>query len=180
MLDTGKHLLNRIKLGDEIAFENFMKSYGSALYYYAYGIIKQKECAEEVVSDVFLEVWKMRASLDEIEDIKSWLFAVTYRKSISTLRKERQREHLSLDEVEDFVFSPQQSPDQSIITEQEMELLNQAINKLPPKCKHVFYLAKVEKIAYKDIAAQLSISVNTVNNHVATALKQIHQTLKNI
>lgn len=173
-----KHLLDNIRLGDEVAFEIFMKNYSSMLHYYAYGITKHKEYAEEVVSDVFFEVWKARFTLDNIDNMKSWLFVATYRKCISLLRKEQNRKHLSFDEIEDFTIVSQHSPDQSIITEQEMERINNAIDKLPPKCKHVFYLAKVEKIAYKDIAELLSISVNTVTNHVAFALKTVHKILK--
>ena len=59
-----------------------------------------------------------------------------------------------------------------------MDKINRAIQSLPPKCKHVFFLAKVEKMPYKQIAEMLDISVKTINNHIAMALEKISVFLK--
>ena len=53
------NVIYRIAKGDEMAFDAFMDYYSSTLYHYAYGIIGNKESAEEVVSDVFFEIWKI-------------------------------------------------------------------------------------------------------------------------
>ena len=55
----------RIVDGDEIAFNRFMEHYSSRLYHYTFALLGQKESAEEIVSDVFFEVWKNRKSLTE-------------------------------------------------------------------------------------------------------------------
>jgi RNA polymerase sigma-70 factor (ECF subfamily) len=138
-----------------------------------------KEAAEEIVSDVFFEVWKMRDDLEKIQNIKSWMLVATYRKSISYLRKESDKTHhiISFDEIDHFHFEPVQSPDQEIISREEVERINTAIEKLPPKCKHVFFLAKIERLPYIEIADMLGISVKTINNHVASALKEIAKAL---
>ncbi len=167
-----------IASGNEISFEYFMSSYSNRLFHYAMGIVKSKETAEEVVSDVFLEVWKNRSSLLEIENLNSWLYTVTYRKCISSIRKDADVQSVSLDDVDDFLFTPIQSPDEAIISKEEMNKINQAIQSLPPKCKHVFYLAKIEKLPYKEISDILNISIKTINNHIATALEKISSFLK--
>jgi len=169
--------IDRIMSGDELSFNDFMRIYAPLLYNYAYGIVKTREPAEEIVSDVFFEVWKMRSHLDKIKNIKAWMSVATYRKSISYLRKESGKNSLSFDEVDQFVFEPVHAPDEEMISHEEIKKINAAIEMLPPKCKHVFYLAKVEGLPYKDISEMLNISVKTINNHIAYALEAISRNL---
>ena len=167
----------RIVDGDEIAFNRFMEHYSSRLYHYTFALLGQKESAEEIVSDVFFEVWKNRKTLADIENMNAWIQTITYRKAISYLRKGTAKTDLLLDDIGDFIFDPIQSPDEEMISKEEMEKINDAIQQLPPKCKHVFFLAKIEGLPYKDIAALLDISVKTINNHIAFALEEIAKKL---
>ncbi|QIU93230.1 RNA polymerase sigma factor [Bacteroides faecium] len=169
--------IDRIMNGDEAAFCRFMECHSSRLYHYVYALIGQKEPAEEVVSDVFYEVWKNRSGLAEIENMNAWIQTITYRKAISYLRKETGKAEVLLDDIGDFIFAPIQSPDEEMISKEEMEKINDAIQKLPPKCKHVFFLAKIEGLPYKEIANLLDISVKTINNHIAFALEKIAENL---
>lgn len=169
--------IDRIVNSDEAAFCRFMEYYSSRLYHYVYALIGQKEPSEEVVSDVFFEVWKNRRTLAGIENMNAWIQTITYRKALSYLRKEKGKADLLLDDIGDFIFAPIQSPDEAMISRKEMEKINNAIQQLPPKCKHVFFLAKIEGLPYKDIAALLDISVKTINNHIAFALEEIAKKL---
>ena len=81
-------LIRLVSEGDEKAFDRLMDVYSPPLYNYAYGIIGNKELAEEVVSDVFLDLWKLGGAISEINNLKSFLNTVVYRKSISCIRKE--------------------------------------------------------------------------------------------
>jgi DNA-directed RNA polymerase specialized sigma24 family protein len=58
--------------------------------------------------------------------------------------------------------------------------IEQAINQLPPKTKLVFQMAKIEGLKYKEIAEILGISVNTIDNHIANAIKKLSVVLKNL
>ena len=146
----------RIVDGDEIAFNRFMEHYSSRLYHYTFALLGQKESAEEIVSDVFFEVWKNRKSLAEIGNMNAWIQTITYRKAISFLRKETGKYELSFDDIEDFIFEPVQSPAEEMISKEEMAKINDAI---------------------QDIADMLNISVKTINNHIAFALDEIAKRL---
>ena len=65
--------IDRIVNSDEAAFCRFMEHYSSRLYHYVYALIGQKESSEEVVSDVFFEVWKNRRTLAGIENMNAWI-----------------------------------------------------------------------------------------------------------
>lgn len=170
--------IDEIVRGNELSFELFMKNHANSLYHYAIGFTKQKESAEEIVSDVFYEVWKSRKILPSIKNVQAWLCTITYHKSISYIRKENGYKEISFDEIDNFFLEAVQSPDEEIIAKERMELINKAIQVLPPKCKHVFFLAKIENLPYKEIAEMLHISVKTINNHISFALDKIRNYLK--
>ena len=112
-----------------------------------------------------------------VGNMNAWIQTITYRKAISFLRKETGKYELSFDDIEDFIFEPVQSPAEEMISKEEMAKINDAIQQLPPKCKHVFFLAKIDGLPYKDIADMLNISVKTINNHIAFALDEIAKRL---
>ncbi|MBD5233343.1 MAG: RNA polymerase sigma-70 factor [Bacteroidales bacterium] len=172
------NVIYRIVNGDERAFDAFMDYYSGMLYRYAYGILGNREDAEEVVSDVFVEVWKVRKGLLEIESMKAYLYTITYRKAVSMLRHTSLRtDVVSLEGVENFTVSTLVSPDQSLISKEELDALNRAIESLPEKCRKVFFLAKIERIPYNEIASMLNITLATVNYHVGYAMNHLRKLL---
>lgn len=179
-MDKIPEYINLIKKGDELSFRYFVDSFSKDLFYYARCIVHSKELAEEIVSDVFFDVWKNRDKLDEIQNIKSWLITLVHNKSISYLRKEDSAGvTVSWDEIEGFsIVGNLQSPDEQIISREDMAEINRIIQNLPPKCKMVFVLAKIERMPYKEIADMLNISVKTINNHIIKALSIISMAVK--
>ena len=148
------------------------------IYYHAYGIVSNKEMAEEIVSDVFLEAWRKRKVLPEVKALKAWLNTIAYRKSISYLRKEKKHDNtFAVEEITSFTFPETETPVDGLINKEEIKMLDAAINTLPPKCKHVFYLAKFEQLPYTEIAQILEISLATVNYHVSTAMSALKKKL---
>lgn len=176
-MNEGGFSVQKIKEGDQIEFCSFVDLYSKDLYHFALGYVNVRELAEEVVSDVFLEVWNNRFRLDEIVNIKSWLLVMVRNRAISYLRKEQIDNTVSFDEIGEFHVPLFQLPDDNIISREEIAKINQAIAALPPRCKEVFVLAKIEKQPYKKIAEMLNISVKTINVHIAKALNIISQSL---
>ena len=171
MEDLERELL-LISKGDELAFNSFMNRYSKRLYYHAFGILSNKEMAEEVVGDVFFEVWKLRSTLLEIASMSSWLNTISY------LRKEvKSNQEISFEELQNFSFPDMQTPMDDMLSREEIQCLNEAINSLPPKCKHVFFLAKLEQMPYAEIARMLQISLPTVNYHIGYAMNALRKRL---
>jgi RNA polymerase sigma-70 factor (ECF subfamily) len=94
---------------------------------------------------------------------------------LSKFRKERDT---TLDEVLVRFEIDEITPETAFFTSEVRTEIEQAINQLPPKTKLVFQMAKVEGLKYKEIAEILNISVNTIDNHIATAIKKLSIVLK--
>ena len=84
-MDAPYHELLLAAAGSELGFNSLMQRFSSMLYSHAYGILGNKEMAEEVVSDVFFETWKRRKQLVEFDNVRSWLCRVVHRKAIDYL-----------------------------------------------------------------------------------------------
>ena len=136
--------------------------------------------SNDLLYDVFFEVWQHRDRFSEVKNEKAWLLKVTHNKVVSWLRKNGNGQVLvPWDEVGDYgTLVDLQTPDSRIISREEISRINQVVNQLPPRCRQVFVLAKIEKLPYKEIAEVLGISVKTINIHVAKALEFISSVLK--
>lgn len=166
---------------DERSLRRLFEAYSNDLLYYAQYLLHSKEEAEEIVSDVFFEVWQNREKFSEVKQEKLWLLRVTHNKAVSLLRKKgNDFSSVSWEEIGDYGTPVDlQTPDARLISQEEMNRINRVIAQLPPRCRQVFVLAKIERLPYKEIADFLGISVKTINIHVAKALEAISSALKN-
>lgn len=177
MAEADKTELYLISQGNELAFDYFMDLYSTKLYYHVYGIIGRHELAKEIVSDIFMEVWKRRKHITEIENMAAWLNKIAFSKAVSTYRKEFRHDNISIDSLPQFHLPEMASPLDNVVTEERRRLLYEAINTLPPKCKYILMLAKIEGMAYADIAEMLNITTATVNYHITYALAHLRKKL---
>lgn len=158
---------------DESAYrELFLRLY-VPLKKFAAGFLRSAETAEETVSDVFMEIWRRRSGLMDIEDLKVYMYISVRNASLRKLQQQKKDSTVSLDDFSYEFTSTYISPEDAILTSELLQKIQTVINDLPPRCKLVYKLAKEDKLRYKDISAILNISVKTVDNQLATALKRI-------
>jgi RNA polymerase sigma-70 factor (family 1) len=158
---------------DEHAFGQLYAAYMPMLFRFANTMIKSKVLAEEVVSDVFIRIWQNRADLQKIENFKLYLYVSTKNTALNYLSRHFRREVVSLEEMSLNTEISPYNPEQLLITSEAVKKINQEIHKLPPRCKLIFKLVKEDRLRYKDIAALLNISVKTIDNQMAIALRKI-------
>lgn len=167
----------KISEGDQKAFQSIVYEYSDSLLTFSVGLVRKYEIAEEIVSDAFVSVWNHRDKIREIRDLKSYLYILVRNGSISYLRKLNGRKEISIDDIQEYYTLPVTGPETEDFNEDILCQLNKAIDQLPPKCKMVFTLAKIQGMKYKEISDILDISVKTINNHIANALVHISQSL---
>lgn len=172
--DEIKELQLRIaKSNDDHAFGQLYMSFIHNLQKFAYSIIKNRELAEEIVSDVFLKIWQNRADLVKIENFKLYLYISTKNTALNYLSRHFRKEIISLDEMSLNIPAINYNPENLMITGEAVKKIEFAIQNLPLRCRLIFKLAKEDGLKYNDIAKLLNISVNTIDNQMAIALKKI-------
>jgi RNA polymerase sigma-19 factor, ECF subfamily len=158
---------------DETAYRELYLLFHKPLLHFAQSFVSSREAAEEIVSDVFIKVWQNRRSLDEIRQLKVYLYVSTKNNSLRHLQTQQKSAALALDEADVQLQSTQQDPEQMMITAEMMSRIDKAINNLPPRCKMIYKMSREDRLRYKEIAQILDISVKTIDNQLAIALKRI-------
>ena len=169
-------LINRIIEGDQIAFKAFFEQYYPLLIEFSRYFVKSNQNAEEVVTDVFVKVWYNREKLLEIKDLKAYLFTLTKRESLNYIRNNKLNNKLFV-QLDDQLKITVVNPEYEYLYAEILEVLNNAINDLPEKCRLVFQMVKEKGMKYKEVAALLEISEKAVEMHVSKALHRIKQAL---
>lgn len=165
-------LMSRIKAGDLSAFDLLYKRYYSRLYRFAFSLLKSVEDSENIVQDTFLSFLENIHKIEKDISVKYYIFTITHNCTISLIRKRSKESKFT-----EYLRSIQSDEEDVVYSEDEhRELVRKVkliINQLPDRQREVYLLHKVENLKYKEIAEQLDISVNTVENHISRALKSI-------
>lgn len=159
--------------GDEHAYAQLYIAYMPYLLKFANSIIKNNELAQEIVSDVFIKIWQNRTDINKIENFKLYLYVSTKNTALNYLSRHFRKEIISLEEMSLNIPVNSYNPEQLLITSEAVKKINYEIHKLPPRCKLIFKLVKEDKLRYNEIARLLNISVKTIDNQMAIALKKI-------
>lgn len=158
---------------DQQAYKDLFTSFYPYLFNFARTLVKTKETAEEVVSDVFIRIWERRNELDKVENLKVYLYVSTRNTAYNYLEKQKRTATNSIDDYQAEFTSVYFDPEQLLITADMLALIQKAIDQLPPKCKIIFKLVKEDGLKYRDVAEILNISIKTVENQLAIALYKL-------
>lgn len=147
------------------------------LHRFSFSLVKSREGAEEIVSDVFIKLWQIREQLNKIENLKVYLYTITKNLSLNHITKNSKKPVIHLGQMNVAAGIEFKSPEDLYISREVISLVNQVIRELPPQCKLIFQLVKEEGLKYKEVAIILNISVFTVRNQVALATQKIADAL---
>jgi RNA polymerase sigma-70 factor (family 1) len=169
-------LMQEIKAGNLLAFDELYLLYSKRLYRFSLSIIKSHEEAENIVQDVFMNLWINREKVEKNSRVKYYLFTIAYNSAISIIRR-KTRELGFLEYLKTLQDLMQEPVDIQAEYNELEEKLNKIIHSLPERQKEVYILHRIEGLKYSEISERLNISVNTIENHMSRALKTIRENL---
>ncbi len=172
------HLCKKIANHDQLAYRQLFILFYNKLFRFVTGFTKNKELTEEIVSDVFINIWRRRTSIEEINNLKLYLYISAKNIAFNYLKKLHREKLEDLDTVEIEPQAPFADPAEVMITREMNNRLRTAINELPPRCKLIFILVKEDGLSYKQAAQLLNLSISTIENQLAIALKKIAGAIK--
>lgn len=168
-------LLERLRQGDETAFDAIFRAWYPSLVRAAESIVQSRAVAEEVVQDVMLELWRRRESLARDSSPQAYLFQSTRNRALNHVRHERV-ERRGEPEAVGLAAVNASAPAQ--LVEEEIEVaLRSAVSELPARCREVFELSRTHGLKYAEIATVLGISVKTVEAQMGKALRTLREKL---
>lgn len=176
-LDIIRHLVIKISNDDENAFTQLFELYFSKIYKFTGYFTKWEEARQEIVSDVFITLWKNRIKLQDVNNFESYSFILTKNKSLDYLDKYSEKPTYPLDIALEF-HNHYETPEGKILTKELEKFISKSINELPERCKLIFKMTRDEGLSYREIAEILSISEKTVNAQMVTAIKKLGHTLR--
>lgn len=173
---TDQEIWNGIVYGDTWAFNLLYDRYWLRLFKTAHYLLDDEQACEELVHDVFITLWRQRASL-EIINFSSYINRVTRNEVLHHLRIQRP----VVASIEgDGVYEPSvQNLGHSRLEKLDTQKAIDALLKdVPKRCREIFYMSKMQHLSNEEIAISLNINKHTVENQLTYAIKYLRSNLK--
>lgn len=166
--------LRQIAVGDEEAFRHLYLSYYDRLYRFARLHLNNAETAEDIVSELFYQLWKGRRELPQIGNFNAYVYRAIRNSCLNSLKTSNRNLDCDLSHPK-----LQVSVDPALAADEEVDyrLLNQALSEavegLPERCRQIFKLAREDGLSHREIAAILEIALTTVEGQLAIAKRRL-------
>lgn len=184
LLYNEPELLRQVAGGSEQAFRRLFDAYRRRLYTYAYRVTGSREVTEDIVQDIFLQVWTMREKLPTITNLNAYLHKAAHHAAYRSLEKIAREElvlhHLKTQSAsrEKIGQSGPNSPAAQLLSREIREQIQSLVDQLTPRQRQVFLLSREEGLKQQEIAQKLGIGYESVKSHLADALKFLRSELR--
>jgi len=168
---TDDELAFLLKQSNSAAFEKIYSKYWDRLFDYAYKRLNNAELCEEIVQEIFIRLWDRRESLEFTTGLMNYLFTAARYSVIDQYR--RQLVQNSFIAASKYNLHIDNSTEERIFVNDLKKYLDDLIGTLPPKCKSVYELSRLQYKTNKEIAEILHISEKTVEGHLTKALQRL-------
>jgi RNA polymerase sigma-70 factor (family 1) len=176
---SDEELLDLLKQGQESAFDCLYIRYRNKLIHIAQNRTQSRTTAEEIVQDVFTDLWQKRDSLTLTKTFSAYIHTSVKYEVLDHIRSLKVKQTY-LDQLAMFETHLTDATRQQIEANELDYHLNQQINALPDKCREVFKLSRFENYTVQEIAEKLNISPDTAKYHISHALRELRVGLRDI
>ena len=164
----------QLRMGNEKAYDFLIESYYAKLCVYAHSLTSDRPGAEDIVQNVFVDIWTRRKNINPDLSLRNYLYRSVYNGFIDQYRKNKPVIYLEkkyLEALDTVVEAEQTNLDELMVK------VNKEIEKLPPRCKEIFLLNKREGLTHTEIAEHLNISTKTIEGHMTRAFRILGEKL---
>lgn len=172
-------LVRRIRAGDERALEQVFRSYYSGMCAFVRRFVHAPDISEELVQDVFFKLWTKRETLSEIDALRTYLFRAARNTALNHLRRRKLETAWEEQEAARGEQATLGATDDEAATDEVTRAVNEAVGRLPMRCREIFLMSRQGGLTYSEIATRLGISVKTVETQMGRALKSLRASLAN-
>ncbi len=182
-----RRLIKQARAGDQKAFEKLLKKYRNLVYHVMMRMVRNPQEAEDLCQEAFIKAFGALASFNEEFAFSTWLMKIATNNCIDFLRKKKLRTY-SIDEpiqykeekVQVELPDREPSPERQMLDEERSKMINDAIQSLPPRYRHVIVLRHKEEKSYEEIAELLKLPLGTVKARIFRAREMLNKKIKDI
>ncbi len=164
---SDQELLEGLKKGCQDSFKTIYGRNFQKLYAYAMGLTRDPQMTEDLLQELFIGLWQKRESLT-IENLGAYLKMALRNKIINSYKRNK---YVDLDEELIATFPSADNIEDRFLGDDLEREFESILNKLPQRCRNVFYLSRIKMYRNKEIAEELNISIRTVETHISHALR---------
>lgn len=182
--DLDAQLMLRVRDGDEESFGVLLDKHRNSLVHFVYRMVQDQPVSEELAQEVFLRIYKTRASYEPTAKFTTWMFRIATHLALNWLRDEKNaRSEARLDEDRGGDMPAREVPDRKPTVEQRMvynarlQEIRDAIAQLPEKQRAAVLMHKYEEMEYSQIAAVLECSESAVKSLLFRAYETLRSRL---
>ncbi len=170
-------LLEKFRAGNAMAFNILFKKYYNGLLGYALKNLRDSGLAEELCMDVMLGLWKQKGEIEVQDDLKPYLYK-SVKNAIYNHYRKKALQTVSLDILTELPHLTSRDADHELQLKELQNIYNEQLEKLSPQRRKVYEMSRLENKSYSEIAADLNLSVNTVENYMVASLAFFRKNLK--
>jgi len=168
---TDEALVASIAKGDKRALQTLYGRHNVRVYRFALRFLNDEALAEDMVSEVFFDVWRQAERFEGRSKVSTWLLAMARNKALSVLRR-RSTEELD-EEVAEFIEDPSDDPEVSMQKKQQTSLLQECLTQLSPAHREIVDLVYYHGKTIDEVVEIIGVPVNTVKTRMFYARKRI-------
>ena len=168
---TDEALVLAIAGGDKRALQVLFGRHNVRVYRFVLRFLNDEALAEDMVSEVFLDVWRQAERFERRSQVSTWLLAIARNKALSVLRR-RSTEELD-EEVAEFIEDPSDTPEVSMQKRQQTTVLQECLKQLSAAHREIVDLVYYHEKTIDEVATIIGVPVNTVKTRMFYARKRI-------
>jgi RNA polymerase sigma-70 factor (family 1) len=175
MNESDEQLIERVTQSNEEAFRLLFEKYQPILFRNILHSVRDADAAHDVVQETFIRVWQHRASLRPSESFLAYVFRISRNLVLdgAKYREVRRRLENEIPHASTSGDDPESATELSMLEEK----LAEVVRELPPKCREVFILSRMEGMSHAEISKHLNLSPKTVENQITRALEFLRRSL---
>ena len=169
-------LIERIASGDKLAMQVLFARHQVRVYRFVLRLVRDQSVAEELVGEVFLDVWRQAGRFEARSTVSTWLLAIARYKALSALRRRTDQE--LDDDKAATIEDPGDSPEVAVLKQNKGEVLRQCLTALTPEHREIVDLVYYHEKSVEEVAQIVGIGENTVKTRMFYARKRLSELLK--
>ena len=176
-----RKLIERATSGDPSAFNRLMEAHEKRMYAVALRMCANREDAQDCLQEAMLRVYRAIGGFKGQSTFSTWVYRITMNTCLDELRRKKNKQNTSLDNLLDMGWSPADeadTPERHAVRSEARRRLHSAIRELPEDMRAAIVLRDIQGLSYEEIAQALDINVGTIKSRISRGREKLREKLK--